>query len=236
MIGQIDVQEDPAALACRVAEWLTAAALAVSGRCRVALAGGSTPRGLYTLLAADGFRDRFPWDRVDWYWGDERFVPHDDPRSNLRMAREAMLARAPVPARFVHPIPASGTPEEAAMSYERTLQGAYGATTLDPVRPLFDVVLLGLGADGHTASLFPGDPALEERRRWVVAVPRGPEETRITLTYPVLESSWRVAFLVSGAGKAPILRAIRDGGSSAPAARLRPQGEIAWFVDRAAAC
>ncbi len=234
MIGKIEIQKDSPALARRVAEWLVAA-LAGAGTFRVALSGGSTPRALYTLLAADGFRDRLPWDRVQWYWGDERHVPHDDPRSNYRMARESMFARAAVPARNVHPVPAGGTPEEAARSYERTLQAAYGATILEPERPLFDVVLLGLGADGHTASLFPGQPVLEERRRWVVAVPHGRQESRITLTYPVLESSRRVAFLVAGAEKADVLAAIRSGGSGLPAARLRPRGELVWFVDRPAA-
>ena len=235
MYGRIDVQENPPAVARRAAEWLTAAALVAPGTFRVALAGGSTPRALYSLLASAGFRDRFPWQRVDWYWGDERFVPHDDLRSNYRMAREAMLSQAPVPARRIHPVPADGTPDEAARSYERTLQAAYGAAVLEPERPLFDVTLLGVGGDGHTASLLPGEPALEERRRWVVAVPHGRDETRITMTYPVLESSRRVGFLAVGAEKAAILEKIRAGGSDVPAARLQPNGELVWFLDRRAA-
>ena len=115
------------------------------------------------------------------------------------------------------------------------LQEAYGAVTLDPGRPLFDVTLLGLGSDGHTASLLPGEPVLEERWRWVAVVSHGRSETRITMTYPVIESSRRVAFLVAGSEKAAILREIRSGDSQAPAARLRPRGELLWFVDRAAA-
>lgn len=233
--GQIETLSDPLALARHVAEWITRAALAAKGHFRVSLSGGSTPKTLYGLLAADDFRHRFPWQLVSWYWGDERFVPYDHPDSNYRMVREAMLARVPVPPENVHPVPVDGTPEDAARRYERTLQEAYGAATLDPARPLFDVTLLGLGTDGHTASLLPGEPVLEERRRWVAAVAHGRPETRITITYPVIESSRRVAFLVAGSEKADILRDIRTGDSQAPAARVRPRGELFWFVDRAAA-
>jgi 6-phosphogluconolactonase len=235
MIGSIEVLPDPAALARHVAEWMTAAALAANGPHRVSLSGGSTPKALYGLLASDEFRDRFPWRRVSWYWGDERFVPHDHPESNYRMTREAMLAKAPVPPENIHPVPADGTPDDAAQRYERTLQEAYGATALDPARPLFDVRLLGLGPDGHTASLLPGDPVLEERKRWVAVVAHGRPEVRITMTYPAIESSRRVAFLVAGREKAPILRAIRAGDSQVPAARVRPRSELFWFVDSAAA-
>jgi len=235
VIGRIEVLSDPAALARHVAEWMTAAALAANGPFRVSLSGGSTPKALYGLLASGEFSDRFPWRLVSWYWGDERFVPYDHPESNYRMTREAMLAKAPVPPENIHPVPANGTPEDAARRYEQTLQEAYGATALDPDRPLFDVTLLGLGPDGHTASLLPGDPVLEERKRWVAVVAHGWPEVRITMTYPVIESSRRVAFLVSGQEKASILRAIRAGGSQLPAARVRPQGELFWFVDSAAA-
>ena len=235
MVGRMEVLENPRAVSRRAAEWLTAAALAGSDPFRVSLSGGSTPEAVYSWLVADGFRERFPWQRVHWYLGDERFVPWDHPDSNYRMIRRAMLSRAPAPAANIHPMPVAGTPDEAALSYERTLQTAYGATTLDPARPLFEVSLLGLGADGHTASLLPGEPVLEERRRWVVAVPHGRPEVRLTLTYPALESSRRAAFLVAGAAKAPILAAIRAGGSDVPAARLEPLGALYWFVDRAAA-
>jgi 6-phosphogluconolactonase len=234
-IGRIEVLPDPPALARRVAEWMTATALAAKGPFRVSLSGGSTPKALYGLLASDEFRGRFPWPSVSWYWGDERFVPHDHPDSNYRMTREAMLAKAPVPPENIHPVPADGTPEDAARRYERTLQDAYGAPILDPARPLFDITLLGLGPDGHTASLLPGEQVLDERQRWVAAVSHGRPEIRITMTYPVIESSRYVAFLVAGREKAAILRAIRGGGSAVPAARVRPVGELLWFVDRAAA-
>ncbi|HEY4163188.1 MAG TPA: 6-phosphogluconolactonase [Dongiaceae bacterium] len=234
-IGRIEVLPDPVALARHVAEWMTTAALASKDAFRVSLSGGSTPKTLYGLLASDEFRGRFPWPRVSWYWGDERFVPYDHPDSNYRMTREAMLSKAPVPPENVHPVPADGTPEDAARRYEQILQEAYGATTFDPARPLFDVTLLGLGPDGHTASLLPGEPVLEERKRWVAAVSHGRPEIRLTMTYPAIESSRRVAFLVAGKEKAPILRTIRGGDSRVPAARVRPQGELFWFVDKDAA-
>jgi 6-phosphogluconolactonase len=232
--GRVEIFPDPLALARHVAEWMTAAALAVQGDFRVSLSGGSTPKTLYGLLASDEFRRRFPWSRVSWYWGDERFVPYDHPDSNYRMTREAMLAKAPVPREKIHPVPTDGSPEDAARRYERTLQESYGATTLDPARPLFDITLLGLGTDGHTASLLPGEAVLNERQRWVAAVSHGRPEVRITMTFPVIDSSRRVAFLVAGREKAAIFHAIRAGSSQVPAARVRPVGELFWFVDQAA--
>jgi len=235
MSGRLEILPDPAALARHVAEWMTSGALATNDMFRVSLSGGSTPKTLYQILASDEFRNRFPWQRVSWYFGDERFVPYDNPESNYRMVREAMFVKAPAPPENIHPVPVDGSPEGAAQRYERTLQRAYGATTLDPARPLFDVMLLGLGPDGHTASLLPDEPVLEERKRWVAAVSHGRPEVRITMTYPVIESSRRVAFLVTGREKEPIFRAIRAGRSQVPAARVQPVGELFWFVDRAAA-
>jgi 6-phosphogluconolactonase len=232
---RIETLLDPQALAQHVAEWMTATAVASSGPFRVSLSGGSTPKALYALLASDAFRDRFPWERVSGYWGDERFVPYDHPDSNYRMTREAMLSKAPVPPENVHPVPIVGMPDEAAAQYEKELQKDYGASELDPARPLFDITLLGLGPDGHTASLLPGEPVLQERKRWVAAVAHGRPEVRITMTYPVIESSRRVAFLVAGDEKAEIFSAIRAGNSQVPAARVQPVGELFWFVDQAAA-
>src|SRR5882672_2147647 len=120
MNGRVEIFADPAALARHAAEWMTSAALAATGAFRVSLSGGSTPKTLYMLLASDEFRKRFPWKRVSWYWGDERFVPYDHPESNYLMTREAMLTKAPVPLENIHPISADGTPEGAALRYERT--------------------------------------------------------------------------------------------------------------------
>ena len=234
-LGHVEILPDAPGLARYVAAWLTEAALAATDRFRVSLSGGSTPKALYDLLATNEFKGRFPWPRVEWYWGDERFVPYDHPDSNYRMVREAMLAKAPVPPENIHPVPVDGSPDDAARRYEQVLQAAYGATVLEPSRPLFDVTLLGLGPDGHTASLLPGEPVLAERSRWVAAVAHGRPEVRITMTYPAIESSRSVAFLVEGQEKAAILREIRSGGSQVPAARVRPIGQLYWFVDRAAA-
>jgi 6-phosphogluconolactonase len=231
----VEILDDLAAVARRGAEWLHAAIAANPGRIAVALSGGSTPKPLYQLLAAPPLRDTVPWPRIHWFLGDERFVPPDDPKSNFRMVREA-LAGAPVPGENLHPIPTVGmSPEEAAAAYERELQSFYGAPTLDPARPLFDAVLLGLGADGHTASLFPGTAALDEQVRWAAAVVGAQPEPRITLTFPVLESSRAVAFLVSGADKRKALQGVLRGDRSLPAARLRPVGTLTFLVDRAAA-
>src|ERR1051326_2959198 len=129
-VAHIEIVADPTALAERVAEWITATTTAKEGRVRVALSGGSTPKALYALLASNKFKDRFPWQRTSWFWGDERFVPRDHPESNYRMVREAMLARAPVPSRNIHPIPTDGAPEDAARRYEGILKREYEAPNL----------------------------------------------------------------------------------------------------------
>jgi len=233
--GEMVVAADPPELARRVAEWLIGRIAEHPGKVRLALSGGSTPKPLYELLATDEYSKRIPWPRVHLFWGDERFVPYDDPASNYGMTRAALLSKVPLPGSNIHPMPTDGDPDDAAMRYERQLQEEYGATSFDPARPLFEVDLLGLGEDGHTASLIPGEPVLEERRRWVAAVAHGRPEERLTLTYPALESSRVAAFLVTGASKAAILKAVRSGAADVPAARLRPQGKLIWFVDRAAA-
>lgn len=235
MTGRIEILPDPATLANHVAEWITSSAIEAKDTFRISLSGGSTPKMLYQLLASNEFKNRFPWQRVSWYFGDERFVPYSSPDSNYRMVRQAMFDKTPVPPENIYPIPVDGSPDNAAQRYEQTLQKTYGATTLERSRPFFDITLLGLGPDGHTASLLPGEPVLDERKRWVAAVSHGRPEVRITMTYPLIESSRRVAFLVAGREKAAIFRDIRDGKSDVPAARVRPVGELFWFVDRAAA-
>jgi 6-phosphogluconolactonase len=220
-------------LARDVARWLCALARASVGDFAVCLSGGSTPRLLYEVLAEPAVAARFPWGRAHWFWGDERFVPHDHPDSNYRMVREALLSHVPIPRDNIHAIPTEGvSPEQAAAAYEATLKTFCGSDSLARDRPLFDVNFLGLGEDGHTASLFPGQPALSETRRWVVAVIGAKAEPRITLTYPALEASRDVAFLVTGEGKRDVLARVRAGDRTLPAAMVRPLGRLHWFADR----
>jgi 6-phosphogluconolactonase len=234
--GEALIFEDAEALARHAAEWLCGLALASERQFAISCSGGSTPKRLYELLAEPATAARFPWSRVHWFWGDERFVPHDHPDSNYRMVREALFSQVAVPERNVHAVPTVGlSPEQAAAAYERTLREFYGATTLSPARPLFDVTLLGIGEDGHTASLFPGQPTLAEETRWVVAVIGAKAEARITLTYPALDSSADAVFLVTGKGKREPVGRARSGDRALPAARIRPVGRLHWFLDRAAA-
>lgn len=225
---------DPAALALQAAEWVTSTLETRPGTLAVALSGGSTPKRLYELLAAPPFLGRLPWDRVHWFWGDERFVPRGDPLSNYRMTQDTMLRTAGVPDDHVHPIPTEGlSPDQAAARYEAMLQAFYGARVLDPVRPLFEIVLLGLGPDGHMASLFPGTPALQEKTAWATAVSPPGQPTRITLTYKALESCRHAAFLVAGADKRDALAQVRAG-ADLPATHFHPEGQLHWFADQAA--
>jgi 6-phosphogluconolactonase len=227
---------DPAALAKAAADRVLAGIAANAARVAICLAGGSSPKQLYQLLATEAYRSRIPWDRVHWFVGDERFVPAADPLSNIAMMRDAFLDRC-APIANIHPIATdSAGPDEAARRYERELKSFYGADELDPGRPLFDVVLLGVGPDGHTASLFPGYPAVEETRRWVIEVPKANAEPfvpRVTLTLPALGSCREMLFEASGAGKRAILSRV-FAGEDLPANRARSTGETIWLVDTAA--
>jgi 6-phosphogluconolactonase len=234
--GTLRIVDDAGALARTAADRICAWAIETPGTVRIALSGGSTPRRTYQELASARLVDRFPWQRVHWFWGDERFVPPDDPASNFRMAREAMLAAAAVPPGNIYPVPTVGIdPDAAAAAYEAELRRAYGGASLTSGRPLFHICLLGLGDDGHTASLLPGESALNERTRWVAAVAHGRPQTRITLTYPALEASQHILFLVSGAGKRAMLHQVLSGHSRVPAARLHPLGDLEFIADRDAA-
>ena len=231
---------DPAALAATAAEHLLARTAANSGRVAICLTGGSSPKQLYQLLATDAYRSRVPWERVHWFIGDERFVPASDPLNNMGMARAAFLDRC-APAANIHPILTAtadpADPDRGAALYEQELQSFYGADTLAQSRPLFDLVLMGVGPDGHTASLFPGDPALDETARWVVGVSRAnvePFVPRVTLTPPTLASCRVMLFEVSGREKRAILTRL-FAGENLPANRARSTGgETVWLVDRAA--
>jgi 6-phosphogluconolactonase len=226
---------DGKTLAHDVAVWLTDKAAAKPGRFTVCLSGGSTPQALYEILATDSFKTRFPWDRSHWFFGDDRFVPHDHKDSNYRMAREALFDHVPIPAANIFPIAGTGAVEDAARAYQENLQTFYGSQALDMTRPLFDVTFMGLGEDGHTASLFPGNPVLEESVHWVMPV-RDPSvpQARVTLTYPALACSDVMAFLVEGEKKRAVLKRILSGDRSAPATRASAAGEVIWFVDEAA--
>jgi 6-phosphogluconolactonase len=230
----IEVENDAEALALLVARFIARASRA-SERFGLCLSGGSTPKRVYEILGAKDVGGALDWQKIHLFWGDERFVPADHRDSNFRMAREALIDHVPIPAVQVHPVPTnSASPEEAAALYEATLQGFYGSKALDPQRPLFDVTLLGLGEDGHTASLFPGTKALDERDAWVTSIIGAKPESRISLTYPALESSRGIAFIVSGAKKRDILARVLANEMTSPAARLATRGTIHIFADRAA--
>ncbi|HVA12064.1 MAG TPA: 6-phosphogluconolactonase [Stellaceae bacterium] len=229
------VLSDATAAARAVAEWLLERTLAVEGAAALCLAGGSTPRRVYSMLAEKPLRDRFPWARAHWFFGDERVVPSDSPRSNYRMVREALFDLVPIPPANIHPVPTGlGDAAKVAAAYEAMLQEFYGSDRLAANRALFAATLLGVGDNGHTASLFPASPALSERQHWAVGVGDIPAEPRVTLTIPTLESSGEVAFLVTGAGKHNIVSRLAQG-QDLPAARIHPAGRLRWFLDRAAA-
>jgi 6-phosphogluconolactonase len=210
----------------------------IAGRIAICLTGGSSPEGLYKLLAEEPWRGQVPWDRVHWFMGDDRLVPLSDPRSNMGIAQRLFLDRVGVPRGHVHPIPTDANyPEGAANLYADTLKSFYGAEQLDPTRPLFDLVLMGLGPDGHVASLYPQQRTLEEKERWVVGVAKAgwePFVPRVTLTFPTLASTREMLFMVDGVGKRDILRRV-FAGEDLPGARVYSNGELVWLLDRAAA-
>lgn len=215
-------------------------ALSARGRFTVALSGGSTPQRLYQLLAGPPYRTQVDWKRVDVFWGDERCVPPDHRDSNYRMAREAMLDRLPIPADHVHRIEAGRADRaSAARDYQTTIARVFGVEpTGEP--PALDLVLLGMGPDGHTASLFPGTTALKETQKWVVVnfVPRFATD-RITLTVPILTRAREVLFLVAGTDKAERLAEVLEGPrdpNRLPSQLIQPTaGALHWYVDRSAA-
>lgn len=236
--GELRVAADAEAAARMAAREIVAraqAAVAARGSFSWVLSGGSTPRRLYELLADEpALRGAFPWERTRFFWGDERYVPPDHAESNFGMSREAMLSRVPVPPENLHRWRTELPPEEAAVSYERTLRETLGE------RLHFDLVLMGLGEDGHTASLFPGTPVLGERGRLAVEVwVEKLQAWRLTLTVPALNATRCFLFLVAGAKKAAALQAARapEGDPDRiPARLIRPEdGELLWIADRAAA-
>jgi 6-phosphogluconolactonase len=238
---EIRTHLDPDHLARAAAEHfvtLAAEAIATRGQFGVALSGGSTPRATYALLASDELAAQVDWARVHVFWGDERCVPPGHPDSNHRMAREALLDRVPVLAENVHRIRGEINPEEAAADYERTLCSFFAQHPEGP-SARFDLILLGMGEDGHTASLFPGTAALNEQMRWVVAhYVDKLRAWRVTLTPVVINAAAQVTFIVSGAGKADPLRQVLTGPyrpDALPAQIVRPiGGRLLWLTDEEA--
>ncbi len=232
----IEVHDDAEATAHALAERFAAAAraaLADHGRFAVALSGGSTPKRAYDLLG-DAYLEEVPWQHVDVFWGDERCVAANDPRSNQRLARETFLDVVGLPEANLHPIVCDGDPDEAAAAYEADLRAYFGDA------PRFDLVLLGLGDNGHTASLWPGSTVLDERERWAAPVHvADPDLWRVTLTYPVLNAAKAVCFLVTGAGKADAVNQVIEGPRDVarlPAQGIDPgAGRLRYLLDRAAA-
>jgi len=209
-------------------------------RFSLVLSGGSTPRAIYTLLGQPPQAGQVPWSRVHFFWGDERCVPPEHGDSNYLMAYETLLARLALPAQNIHRIQGEVPPDESAASYERALMEFFEK---ENGLPHFDLVLLGMGDDGHIASLFPDSPALGETDRWVVAVehtlPPAPLVSRITMTFPLLNAARRIALIVSGAAKAGLVHRVLSGSGEAPrlpVQRVNPEeGELTWLLDEAAA-
>jgi 6-phosphogluconolactonase len=205
------------------------------GRFTVALTGGSSPVQLYRLLAQSPYREQVPWEQTYIFWGDERWVPLTDERSNAKMALDTFLRQVPVPEGQIYPMWGEGEPEEFAHYYEQLLQKHFHQQL-----PRFDLILLGMGDDGHTASLFPGTEVLRETSRWVRAYYLTPQSMyRITLTAPLINQAQKIVFLTFGANKAPALYEVLEGNRNPeqyPSQLIQPQqGEVHWLVDEAAA-
>jgi len=237
-LRQVHVAADLESLSALAAEMLAGritAAISRQGRCALVLSGGRTPRRLYELLGTR-FGQMIPWPQVDLFWSDERYVPFDDPQSNYRLARSALLDAISIPAGNVHPMPTHHRdPAEAAEQYEALVRSYFHGRP-----PRFDLLLLGMAANGHIASLFPGHPALHEHRRWIVAVtvPADPPQ-RLTMTFPLINQAAEVAFVVAGPAKAEAVRRALQPGTpleDIPAVGVAPtSGTVAWWLDAQAA-
>jgi 6-phosphogluconolactonase len=238
----IEIFPDPDALALRAADMLAMAAqegAAARGRFAVALSGGQTPKALYRMLARQQFSQKIPWRRVQLYWGDERCVPADDPASNYGAARETFIKHVPIPPANVHRMPGEEDPQKAADIYEAELRDLAAKERPPSGVPVFDLVLLGLGRDGHTASLFPRSDALTVEDRFCVATQAPDGSPRLTVTAPVVNAARRVWFYVSGADKAGMVAEVLEGlraPLAVPAQGVAPvHGTLTWLLDEAAA-
>lgn len=231
----VEVLDTPEAVTQRALEVVVSTvqeAVQKQGRCSVALCGGSTPKALYAQLAS---RDDMPWAQVHFFFGDDRYVPHDHSNSNFRMAEEVLFSKAPIPTANIHPMPTGKSPEEDALAYAATLADYFGQ---EP--PHFDLILLGMGNDGHTASLFPGDESLEATGVVTVAHPRLSQEAiatapiRLTFTFSTINQAHKVVFLITGKAKQEILAQIFKGEGEFPTGRVKPSGDLLFLIDRAA--
>ncbi len=231
----ITIYENVEVLGVAVAElFLEKARVAVAerGRFIVSLAGGQTPQRIYEILAKPPYSNQIPWQKVHIYWGDERYVPADDIRSNQLMARKAFLDHVPIPQEQIHPILCTSSPQQAVKEYEHVL-----ASTFLKEEPQFDFIFLGLGSDGHTASLFPNTSVLHEREHWAGHVYLPEQDShRVTLTVPVINQARTIVFLVTGDSKAEIVREVLEGPidyRKLPSQMIAPQqGDLYWFMDR----
>ncbi len=228
----IVVAEDPEQLAVLYVDWLITRLAMQEGRFFIALCGGATPRPLYRLLGSGRYDSRIDWSRFEVFWGDERFVPHTAADSNFKEAHALWLRHVPIPAAQIHPMPTEGPIETCARAYEELLRAQHDPLGSRSDAALFDVVLLGIGEDGHTASLIAGTEGLDERARLVAPVRHGRPQMRLTLTYLALASARAVSFVATGASKQPIVEKVFACDMRLPAARVRSNGELVWFLDR----
>lgn len=244
-MSKIVIFPDADSLSCGAADFIAESAvqaITVRGRFTVALCGGNTPKPVYARLATSGYRERLDWSKMHIFFGDERCVPPDDPQSNYLMARTALLDQVPLPQENIHRMHGEMEPEKAAMAYANDLQRDFGGDEAagEPLLNEFDLILLGLGDNGHTASLFPGLAAVTEKKRWVMAqYVEVVGMWRLTLTPVIINAARQVAFLVSGANKAEVVQRVLEGPYQPvvlPAQIIRPHsGDLRWLLDAPAA-
>lgn len=235
----IIIESGVTALARKGAEIFSRAAsgsVAKRGRFAVAISGGSTPRSMHRMLGEEPLISAIPWNKTDLFWVDERCVAKNHPDSNFGAAKKDFLNRIPIPRAHIHPLQEDLSPEESAFWYQQKLVSFFQPKMHE--FPLFDLIFLGMGTDGHTASLFPGQSALNEMKRWVVAVKGGnPDVHRLTLTFPVINRGKQIVFMISGKHKASVVKSALTGiPSGLPAQRVQPlKGSLIWLLDREAA-
>ena len=235
---ELHIYKNPDELSRSVAAWIAdtiTATLKQQDRFTIALSGGSTPKALHKLLAASPYKEKIDWSKLHVFWGDERAVPFDDDRNNAKMAYDTLLKFVPIPPYHIHAMRTDIGPEESAAEYEKILHMYFDNTPLS-----FDLVLLGMGDDGHTLSLFPGTAAVHEEKAWTIAYfLKAQDMYRITLTKTIVNKAAKVAFLTTGANKAHALKEVQEGAYNPdlyPSQEIRPtNGELHWFVDEAAA-